>query len=157
MKVVYCSNSGHTQRYAEMLSKKLGLECISIKNYKPDDEKIIFLGWIFGSMVMGYNKLNKDNIICTAGVGMSFESKENTQNIIKVNNITGKFFYLQGGVDYTKLKGIKKLMLKMVGKSTIKKNREEDKQIIEVFKNGKDFVNESNLTQIIGYIKENNN
>ena len=47
MKIVYESNSGHTEKYANMLAEKLNLESIPLKQYKIDSEPIIFLGWIF--------------------------------------------------------------------------------------------------------------
>ena len=154
MKIVYNSNSGHTKEYAEMLGSILKIESISLKDYKKDDEPIIFMGWVFGSMIMGLNKVMDSKKICVCAVGMSKESKENTDNIIKVNNYDGKLFYLRGGVDYKKLKGIKKMMLKMVGNKTIKENKEEDKDIIEVFKNGGNFIKKENLNEVIDYINK---
>lgn len=154
MKIVYNSNSGHTKEYAEMLANELNIKCISLKDYKKDDEPIIFMGWVFGSMIMGLNKVRDSKILCVCPVGMSEESKENTDNIIKVNNYDGKVFYLRGGVDYKKLKGIKKVMLKMVGNKTIKENKPENKDIIEVFKNGGNFIKKENLNEVINYINK---
>lgn len=152
MKIVYESNAGHTEQYANMLAKKLNIECVSTKQYKKDSDSIIYMGWVFGNNIVGYNKLADINKICTIAVGMSYESKTNSDSIISTNNIKEKFFYLQGGLDYNKLKGIKKMMLKMVAKSTIKANKEEDKEIIEVFKNGGNFIKEDNLKDIVKYI-----
>lgn len=44
MKIVYESNTGHTEKYANMLAEKLNLESIPLKQYKIDSEPIIFLG-----------------------------------------------------------------------------------------------------------------
>lgn len=153
MKIVYESNAGHTKEYADMLSNELKIESISLKEYKITDEPIIFMGWIFGSNICGFDKVRNCNLECVVAVGMNFESKENTEKIINTNNIDKKFFYLQGGLDYNKLKGIKKLMLKMVSNSVIKENKPEDKDIIEIFKNGKNCVKKDNLNDIINYIK----
>lgn len=153
MKIVYESNTGHTENYANMLAKKLNLECIPLKQYKIASEPIIFLGWIFANNIQGYKKVrDKINIKCTIAVGMTQATKQNISEIVKINNVSEKFFYLQGGVDYTKLKGIKKIMLKMVAKSVIKENKSEDKELIDIFINGGNFVKEENLSEIVEFI-----
>lgn len=150
MKIVYESNAGHTEQYANMLAEKLNLESIPLKKYKIDTEPIIFLGWIFASNIQGYKKVrNKANIKCTIAVGMTPPDKQDVSEIAKINNVYGEFFYLQGGVDYTKLKGIKKFMLKMVAESVIKENKPEDKELIDIFLNGGNNVKEENLSEII--------
>lgn len=153
MKIVYESNTGHTEKYANMLAEKLNLESIPLKQYKIDSEPIIFLGWIFANNIQGYKKVrDKANIKCTIAVGMTPPAKQNNSEIIKINNVYGEFFYLQGGVDYTKLKGIKRFMLKMVAESVIKENKPEDKELIDIFLNGGNNVKEENLSEIIAYL-----
>ena len=73
---------------------------------------------------------NKANIKCTIAVGMTPPAKQNNSEIIKINNIYGEFCYLQGGVDYTKLKGIHKFMMKIVSELLIKENKPENKEKI---------------------------
>lgn len=154
MKIVYESNTGHTENYANMLAEKLNLECIPLKQYKIDSEPIIFLGWIFANNIQGYKKVSdKTNIKCTIAVGMTQADRQNISEIVKINNVSEKFFYLQGGLDYTRLKGIKKIMLKMVTKSVIKENRPEDKKLIDIFINGGNFVREENLSEIVEFYK----
>lgn len=153
MKIVYESNSGHTEKYANMLAQKLNLTSIPLKKYKIDSEPIIFLGWLFANNIQGYKKVkDKTNIKCTIAVGMTPTAKQNNSEIIKINNVNEKFFYLQGGVDYTKLKGIKKFMLKMVAESVIKENKPEDKELIDIFLNGGNCVKEENLSEILEYL-----
>lgn len=153
MKIVYESNSGHTEKYANMLAQKLNLKSIPLKKYKIDSEPIIFLGWIFANNIQGYKKVkDKANIKCTIAVGMTPTAKQNNGEIVKINNINEEFFYLQGGVDYTKLKGIKKFMLKMVAESVIKENKPEDKELIDIFLNGGNCVKEENLSKILEYL-----
>lgn len=83
---------------------------------------------------------------------MTPTAKQNNSEIIKINNVNEKFFYLQGGVDYTKLKGIKKFMLKMVAESVIKENKPEDKELIDIFLNGGNCVKEENLSEIVEFL-----
>ena len=153
MKIVYESNSGHTEKYANMLAQKLNLTSIPLKKYKIDSEPIIFLGWLFANNIQGYKKVkDKANIKCTIAVGMTPTAKQNNGEIVKINNINEEFFYLQGGVDYTKLKGIKKIMLKMVAESVIKENKPEDKELIDIFLNGGNCVKEENSSKIVEYL-----
>lgn len=84
---------------------------------------------------------------------MTQADRQNIIEIVKINNVSEKFFYLQGGLDYTRLKGIKKIMLKMVVKSVIKENRPEDKKLIDIFINGGNFVKEENLSEIVEFYK----
>ena len=153
MKIVYESNRGHTEKYAIMLAQKLNLTSIPLKKYKIDSEPIIFLGWLFANNIQGYKKVkDKANIKCTIAVGMTPTAKQNNGEIVKINNINEEFFYLQGGVDYTKLKGIKKIMLKMVAESVIKENKPEDKELIDIFLNGGNCVKEENSSKIVEYL-----
>lgn len=89
----------------------------------------------------------------TIAVGMTPTAKQNNSKIIKINNVNENFFYLQGGVDYTKLKGIKKFMLKMVAESVIKEKKPEDKELIDIFLNGGNCVKEENSSEIVEYLK----
>lgn len=155
MKIVYESNTGHTKEYATLLAKSLNISCISLKEYKPDFEEVIFLGWVMAGMIKGYSKIkNKATIICTIAVGLLPETKERTEELVKNNNVTKKFFYLQGGVNYKKLKCIKKRLLKAVGKKLEKEGFEENKEVAQIIKNGGTLVKEENLKDIINYIKE---
>ena len=154
MKIVYESNTGHTKEYANLLAKLLDIPCVSLKEYKPDFEEVIFLGWVMAGMIKGYSKIkNKATIICTIAVGLLPETKERIEELVKNNGVTKKFFYLQGGVNYKKLKCIKKRLLKAVGKKLEKEGFEENKEVADIIKNGGSLVKEENLTAIISYIK----
>lgn len=157
MKIIYESNAGHTEEYAKMLANKLKLECISLKEYKKDDEQIIFLGWVYANNIQGYKQVkDSSNILCTIAVGMNFESDKNTNLLIETNNIKEKFFYLQGGVDYKRLKGIKKIMFKLVAESVIKENKPEDRELIEILQKENDCIKEENLNDILAFINGGN-
>lgn len=157
-KIVYCSNANHTKEYAEMISKKMNIEITSIdkiKNISKDDE-IIYMGWVFASHIQGLEKIkNKYNIICIIAVGMNKNTKQNDKVLIETNKIEIPFFYLQGGLDYTRLKGIKKHMLKFVSKQVIKENKPENKELIDIFENGKNCVTENNLKDVYKFLEKN--
>lgn len=156
MKIIYESNTGHTQAYANMLAKNLNIQAISIKDYKvkkEEQEPILFLGWVLANQIQGYSKI-KDNfpIIGIVAVGMNSPSQENSKLLIETNQIQKPFFYLQGGIDFNKLKGIKKLLLKLVAKAIKKENKPENEEIIQVMETGGNFVKEENLKEILEYL-----
>ncbi len=154
MKIVYSSKTGHTKMYAEMLAKSLKIKCIDIKDYKNDKDSIIFMGWVKANKLVGYKEVNNSNKICTIAVGLANETKENSNSIIKSNKIEEKFFYLQGGLDYTKLKGFMKFMFKLSGKLMIKFGKEENIDNYMIYVNGGTYVKEENLKEIIKYVKK---
>ena len=92
MKIIYESNAGHTEKYANMLAEKLNLESIPLKQYKIDSEPIIFLGWIFANNIQGYKKVrDKANIKCTiiflfARRSRLYETKRNKKIYVKAGS-----------------------------------------------------------------------
>lgn len=155
--IIYNSSTGHTFRYAKMLSEKLDIPCYAIKdaNRKVNsNDEIIYLSWVCANMITGIKKIrNKYNVKCYGVVGLYPKSEENTNNLIKTNNIDKPVFYLQGGLDYSKLNWIKTKVLHMVGKYLEKKNSNKSTQIVEIFKNGADFVTEENLKEILEFLE----
>jgi len=155
-KIVYSSNTDHAYRYASMISEELNIPLINIKEIKKlsKNDEVIFISWVFASKIVNLKKvIKKFNVILVIAVGMTKVSEDYTNFLMKSNNILKPLFYLQGGVDYTKLKGFKKVMLKMVGKSMEKENKKENVDMIKVFKEGGDFVNRDNLIDVIEYLK----
>lgn len=154
--IVYKSNTGHTLQYAKMLSEKLEIPYYTIKEAKKclkQEDEIIYLGWICATKICGLNKVrNKYQIKCCAGVGVNPEGEEYTQKLKMANKMDKPLFYLRGGIDYTKLKGLKRKLLKMVGKAIEQENKPEDKEMIEMFKKGANYVSENNLDEILKYM-----
>lgn len=150
MKIVYCSNAGHTKQYAQMLGKKLNMDVVPYNKINFDDE-IIYMGWVFGNNIMGLNKIN-NSLKCVVAVGMNKPSKAIIETIRNTSKVSVPLFYLHGGVDYKKLKGFYKFIFKLVMNKIVKENKPEDKEIIDIFKNNINVVKESNLKDIIEYI-----
>ncbi|MCO8193897.1 MULTISPECIES: hypothetical protein [Anaerofustis] len=153
--IVYKSNSGHSLRYAQMIKEETGLKCYDIDealNILNKNAEIFFIGWICASQICGFKKARKNfNIKGLAGVGIySKDDKDNINNLIKNNNIDIPFFYLQGGIDLTKLNFIHKTIIKIAPK-LLKPEKEEN---IDITKNGIDYVKEENIKEIIKFIKD---
>lgn len=156
--IVYNSSTGHTSRYAKMLSEKLDIPCYTIKDANGklnSNDEIIYLSWVCANMITGINKIkNKYNVRCYGAVGLYTKSEENTNNLIKTNNIDKPLFYLQGGLDYNKLNWLKTKILHMVGKHLEKENSNQSTQLAKIFESGADFVTEENLKEIIEFLEK---
>lgn len=156
--IIYNSSTGHTSRYAKMLSEKLDIPCYTIKDANGkvnSNDEIIYLSWVCANMITGINKIkNKYNVKCYGAVGLYPKSEENTNNLIKTNNIEKPLFYLQGGLDYNKLNWLKTKILHMVGKYLEKENSNQGVQLAKIFENGADFVKEENLKEIVEFLEK---
>ena len=62
---------------------------------------------------------------------------------------------MQGGIDYSKLNKLYKKLLQAIGKTIENSNDNVDKQIVEMFEKGKDFVCEENIKELADYIENN--
>jgi len=157
--IVYTSNTGHTKMYADMLGEKLNLDVYDLKEAKGKvnkDTEVIYLGWVSASMIKGLKKAMKSfNVILVGAVGMMEKSNDYTK-FMDINKIDLPFFYLRGGVNYDKLKGLKKTLLQMVGRAFEKNCKPEEKETLELFKNGGSFVSEKNLEEMIDFINKKN-
>jgi flavodoxin len=153
MKIVYLSNAGHTKEYAEMLKKELKIEAIDIKEYKSSDEEIIYMGWIRAGIINGYNKMKNKNIKCVIGVGMAPNREDVVNKLINQNNINQKFFYLQGGMDISRLKGFNKFLFNMVKSIVNKSKKIENQEMKDILNSEGKFIKKENLKNIIEYAK----
>lgn len=156
--IVYKSSTGHTLEYVKMLSEKLNIPYYTIKEANKQigrNESIIYLGWICAGRICGVSKAKKRyNIKCCGGVGIYPESEEYKKSLSDANNLKSELFYLQGGINYNKLKGFKRKVIQIVGKALMKENQPENQELIKAFKEGKSFVSEKNIEKMLQYIKE---
>ena len=149
--IIYKSKTGHTKRYARMLSKELNIPCYSYKYAKAsENDEVIFLSYIYASKIMGLSKiLKKYNVKVVIAVGALAYSKDYLNTLRDANNIKLPFFYLRGGIDYSKLNFFFRKFLPIIGKDIAK----DDKELLNLFKNGGDFVTKNNLEPCINYLK----
>ena len=151
--IVYQSNTGHTFQYAKMLGDKLSLPYYALheaKQYLKSSDEIIFMGWIFASKISGWKQARrKYRVRCCCGIGAYLKSEQNQKTLIDANHIEKPFFYLRGGIDYHKLRGMKKVLLKLVSKEIVK----EKPEMSEMFQKGGNFVSVENLNDIVAYVK----
>lgn len=134
--VVYQSETGFTRQYAEWIGAALGCEAKPLKHISPQElkkyEGVIFGGWIMGNMIMGLEKIRKvmpcDFIVFA--VGVSPKSDVLIREIKEQNKLGNTpFFYLEGGFRQEQLGVVKRMMLKMVKKSVLKKENKTEQDL----------------------------
>lgn len=154
--IVYKTNTGHTFQYAKMLSEKLNIPCYSIKEVKNNlnkNDEIIYLGWVCAGIISGFKKVkSKYNIKYCGAVGAYPSDTKYVEELKTANNVNMPLYYLRGGIDYTKLKGIKKKIVQMVGK-VLENQNPNNTELTEIFKNGANYVSEKNIESMIREIK----
>lgn len=149
--IIYKSKTGYTERYAKMLSEELNIPCYSYMDAKVSEiDDVIFLSYIYASKIMGLSKiLKKYKVKVVIAVGAMPYSEDYLNTLKDANNIKLPFFYLRGGIDYSKLNFFFRKFLPVIGKDIAK----DDKELLNLFKNGEDFVTKDNLKEIINYLK----
>lgn len=163
MVIIYESKTGFTKKYAKMLADKANLIALNVKNISKvtTDEEILFLGWIKAGKIQGLNKLRKYNLKAVCASGTSRRAEPSPEVMIRRNKIEGiPFFYLRGGcLPVDKLKGLDKILLKMLLKilKSRKEKDEEQEEMIENIENGFDGVDEKNLEPVLSWLETRNN
>ena len=165
--IVYVSKHGSTERYAKLLAEKLSLKAYKLKDAiasLKQGSKIIYLACVRADSIMDLKKAEKYfalKIICA--VGMS-KTGEGIERIRKANEIasTIPIFTLQGAFYLSELKGIDKLIMKLM-KNVLTKQitdkgtlNEDDRDMLKLLNEGGDRVNKDNLDSLLKYIKDNN-
>ena len=104
MDVVYCSRTGYTREYAQLLGRGERLRVYSLeeaKNQLEPGAQVFFLGPLMAGTVTGLKEARKRFAVLGAcGVGMSPASPQVLEALARRNG-TGELplFYLQGGWD----------------------------------------------------------
>ncbi len=171
--VVYASEYGSTEIYAETLAKKLGCQCIEYKNFNSavDYDNIIFGGPIYSGDVVGLKEIfaynndfsNKNFIIFTCGLLSPYDDDNNyklKESILKSvpNNYYKnlKMFFFPGKIDYSKLSFKHKITMRFIYSMLLNKRKalsEAEESIIYTFGQSLDLIDLTKLNEIVDYIK----
>lgn len=165
--IVYASSTGHTRRYAEMLSDILNIPAVTTRTAftkLPKGSNILFMGWIRARDYMGYDMfLKKHNVRAACAVGAVESGEDQLKYLRKKNRIDESIpmFYLRGGFDIEKTKGADRqmkeaLIEKLSKKHTKCKNSSAqltpaEKELLGTLLYGGDYVEEDRLADIIGW------
>lgn len=160
--IVYTSNSGFTERYADLLAAETGLPVYALGKAAGSlsaGAEIIYMGWLMAGSIKGYEKAAKNySVRAVCAVGMVRPSEQVVAGIRKKHQIqNAEVFYLQGGFDMEKLHGMYKLMVKTMAKTVGKKLEKqadksaEEEEILGMLQNGGDMVSIENLSGVLAW------
>lgn len=170
--IIYGSQYGTTQRYAERFSELTRLPCIrseAVKDLSPYG-RVIHFGGLYAGGVKGLRRTlralgeHTGLVIVTVGLAdvTDEENLANIRNALK-RQVPGRLlektqvFHLRGGIDYRKLSLKHKAMMTLLYHS-VKNQPEEQKTaetraMIETFNKAVDFVDFSALEPIAGAVR----
>ena len=156
--IVYTSETGHTARYAALLSQKLDLPCVSLSQYIKSGDKTqpaIYMGWLFASHIKEYKKAAKHCSIaalCAVGLCPTGELLSEIRTAEKLPDAM-PLFTLQGGMDHAELRGLHKWMIRMLIKMLSAKKNADEKEaaMLQLIRDGGDFVDEKHLADVLAW------
>jgi len=160
--IVYTSNTGHTAEYAYILGEKTGLPVYALSEAAErlsSATEIIYLGWLFANSIKGYRKAAKKykvSAVCAVGL---CDTGTALEEVRKANSLTEEMplFTMQGGMDKTKLRGINKLMIRMLtkGLSSQTEKSESTERMLYLLTHDASYVSEENTVAFTEwYFKE---
>lgn len=172
--IIYGSKYGTSMKYAEALSEKLGIPAVSYKEVRNINiyDEVIYIGGLYAGGVCGMAKtlkkwtLQDNRRLCIVTVGVSDPTEKKNIECIRgaikmqlpeVVYEKAAIFHLRGGIDYSRLNKLHKMMMGMVYKKA--KSVPEDKRdaeteaMIETYNQKVDFVDLLTLSPIIEYFK----
>lgn len=162
--IVYTSNAGHTKEYAELLSKRIGLPAYDLKDTAelPSGSEIIYMGWLCKAKIKGFTQARHRfdiQAVCPVGMWPSYLF-EKYKVVAKNNTLDIPVFYLQGGLNLTKLHGFNFLLMLWMTNAVVKRlsvneNRSEaEEELLVMTRDGKDTVCDENLNWIVKWYNE---
>ena len=160
--IIYTTNTGSTERYAELLAQKTGLPVYSLAEAKKRvfaEAEVIYLGWIMAGSVKGYAEAAKRyrvRAICAVGMG---QTGTQTDSVRKKSGIPADIplFTLQGNFDVKKLHGVYRpmmeIMVKTAGKGLAEKSDRtpEEDDMLDMMLHGGERVKEENLSTVLDW------
>lgn len=162
--IIYCSNTGFTAQYAALIAEKSGLVALPFDQAADYTGKpVLFLGWVRASALQKLKEAQADfDVRAVCAVGMNYAHEMVIEELKKANSSLGEtpLFYLQGGFDKKKLRGINKAMLTVAlsaMRSTLLKKADkssEEEDMLVLLENGGSRVNAENLAPVLEWLAE---
>ena len=159
--IVYTSNTGHTERYAQLLSGRTGLPAYPLKEARQQldrGEAVLYLGWVCASKVQGYQAAAKAFRVCAVGaVGLS-DTGTQLAEIRRATALPAEtpLYTLQGGIDRSRLKGMNKLIIAALtrGLAAQKRRTEQEERMLELLGKDASYVCLGNLTALLAWYEK---
>lgn len=165
--IIYSSRTGFSKQYAEMLQQKVGGELFDLSkmrklNQVMGADVLVYIASIMGGRMREFKFIDK-NIYdlerprkIFVGVGLTPPEEQVYLGFKQTNCPFGfenkiKFFLLRGGMRYSELRGVDKLLMKNILKNLSKKEERSpvEEEMYQAIINGADYVNEESLEPIV--------
>lgn len=156
--IVYTSNTGFTARYATMLAQRTGLPCHEAKDAAqlPQGAPVLYLGWLCAGKIKGLQEaMARFDVQAVCAVGLTLPQLAEPEEMAKQNKLGDRpFFYLPGGYDPKKVKGVYRFMMGMVRRG-LRKNAGSPlvKHLLHAIQNGGDWVSEEALGPVLAWLE----
>jgi len=165
--VLYKSKYGNTFQYATWIASELHWEIRDFSDFKKreinDYQNIVFGSGVYIGKLNQISKalawFKNKPIIIFACAGNNNVQEE--IDVIKKTNFSEeqlsfhRFFYLPGGVDFSKVKGLSKMMINFFRKMMEKKKdpTADEKAILEGFTHPTHYVDQQHIQELVSYAK----
>lgn len=164
MTIVYLSETGFTEKYATMLSKRCRMPLMPLAEALKTLEKgspVVYLGWLRAGKIMGLKKAKrKFTLKAVAGVGIRPDVDNMVKTVCAMSGVPEDGgFYLPGGYAPDKLQGGKKKALSMVLNALSKKIKSQpalapgQDELLRVFEHGGSFVSKRAISNMEIYVR----
>ena len=166
MVILYQSNTGFTQKYAQMLARAEKLRCCE-QGTGPQPlagEEVFYMGPLMAGHITGLDQaMKRYKVKGICGVGMSPPGEQVLSTMARTNYTNNlPVFYLQGGWAPKKVSWLKRRMVGMATRSTRRALQEkggrrtpEEEQGLRFLIHGGSCVAYENLAPIQRWLKEN--
>lgn len=166
--IVYRSKYGHTKQYAEWLAAARNCEVIPLsklrKQHIENHETIIFGTGVYIGKMKGLKKIlrrckEKNLVVFACGGSLHDPAHEAIivrQNLHGVDHTNLTFFYVPGGIDLSKVKGIMRPFMN-IARWMISKKKQKTQDEIEFLKGFEAptyFVSEEHLAPMLKYLED---
>lgn len=173
--IIYSSQTGFTQKYAQWLKEAFGDEAtlFTLKEAKKSGynafdsfDAIIYGGWCcagsvnglgwFKSNIMNWNANGKKIAIWATG-GSPIDNPDIEvafkQMLTEEQHKAAKLFYCQGGYDYDKMSRGNKILMKMFVSMLKKQKDEKSQSMAKMIATSYDITDKKYIEPIVKYIK----
>ena len=160
--IVYTSNTGFTAADARMLGERTGWEVCALHEAKRRLKKgapILYLGWLMAGQVKGLKEARQCFRVCVVcGVGMGATGSQ-LEDVRRTDRLPAgiELFTLQGGFDMKRLRGIYKLMMKIMAGTLGRrieqkpKRTDEEESMLRMLRQGGSCVSAENLSGVLDW------
>lgn len=167
--VIYKSNTGFTEQYANWIAEALNCDVFPLENENlvnlSEYDLIIFGGGVRAGRIGGIKFVNRarnkypDQSLVVFATGATppdeTEAIERVRTMNVPQNLGIPFFYFESGFNYERMKGFDKLIMTMVSgmmRRMKDKNRSQN-EMVSAMKNSYDHSSRDSIEPLVTYVR----